>query len=37
VNGVVEVEGIANEAPAEKEEDKAAEGTSQFQSVIYRL
>ena len=29
VNGVVEVEGIANEAPVEKEEDKAAEGTSQ--------
>lgn len=29
VNGVVEVEGVANEAPADKEEDKAAEGTSQ--------
>lgn len=37
VNGVVEVEGVANEAAAEKEEDKAAEGTSRkLKSIICR-
>lgn len=37
VNGVVEVEGVANEAAADKEEDKAAEGTSQkLKPIIYR-
>lgn len=37
MNGVVEVEGVANEAAADKEEDKAAEGTFQkLKSIIYR-
>lgn len=38
VNGVVEVEGVTNEAPMDQEEDKATEGTFQVQhSKLYFL